>query len=416
MDNPKEKFFTLTDNLFTFSSYACDCVVDIENVKPGEIKETIKMQSIPSKPLRFAFTPSRGMVRLADTGAINSERVLTDILAVPEGNKKALFKFFTEYGFFFPISTSDYEAFDIDALFGFINRIKAVVHLMSAVSEAKKDYQRILGLVMYLQLSRPIELLVSCFGEQPFTTQIHEVLSTMEMPVATHAEFHQSESGIIGITNMDSPHYNSTVPDTIFTPSYELAFNDFRNISGGFDEAPIGTKQSQMFRSITRLYAKAPHLPSELRKVIDFYFHFQHQIGVVKHYSSDGTVEFFDSADTVKKRYKSHFDAPMKQALVDIAKSVIRDEIGYNIGGMRPRYDIETMSPAWEIQDLLTGIYVSIFFMRPGVELYRKCANHSCERAFLVNTTSAKRKYCSSSCRNAAAQRAHRFRKQEIHQ
>ncbi|MCL2766952.1 MAG: CGNR zinc finger domain-containing protein [Peptococcaceae bacterium] len=103
--------------------------------------------------------------------------------------------------------------------------------------------------------------------------------------------------------------------------------------------------------------------------------------------------------------------AYMKQALIDVAKTVIRDEVGYNIGGMRPHYDISTMSPVLEIQDLLTGIFVSIFFMRPGVELYRKCNNPSCDRLFLVNATSARRKYCSSSCRNANAQRAHRFRK-----
>jgi len=51
----------------------------------------------------------------------------------------------------------------------------------------------------------------------------------------------------------------------------------------------------------------------------------------------------------------------MKQALVAVVKTTIRDELGYNLYGIRPRYDVETMSPAWEIEDMITGIYISIY-------------------------------------------------------
>jgi hypothetical protein len=362
------------------------------------------MQALLDKPIRFAFAPSRGMVRLADTGAINSECILTDLLAIPSGNKNALFKFLSEYGFLFPLSNREYEAVDMDSLFGVVNRVKVVVKLMGAIGEPKKDYRKILGLTQYLLLSRPVEFSLSCFGIEPFKTCEHPLYSELSKS-ASLSQFSRSA------TDSDESY---SVADTIFRPSYSLSIDEYNNIIGGFEGASIGAGQSQGFKDITRLYCNAPNLPHELRRAIDLLFHYQRSIGVVKSYDSDGTVAHYDAVENIKKRYAENFNDVMKSALIDVAKNTIRDEIGYNLGGMRPQYNVEMMSPSWEIQDLLTGIYVSIFFMRPGIELYRQCSNPSCSRMFLVNTTSSKRKYCCSPCRNAAAQRAHRLRRQTV--
>lgn len=402
MDNPNERFFSFTDNLFTFESCSCDCVTDIENVRPGIVKETVKIQGLAESPVRFAFAPSKGMVRLAQTGAINSDRILTELLSIPEGDTKKLFTFFKEYGFFFPVSTDGYEAIELEPLHGLINRIKAVVRLISALGEARKDYMKILGLMLYLQLSLPIVLSFECFGGQPFSTCEHALFTEL----ARASSLPEPDPSSLPY---DAETY--IVPDTIFAPAFELNIDEYGNIVGGFDTTP-GAAQSQVYKDIARLYRNAPHLSPELRAAIDFLFHFQHSIGVIKGFTADGGVEFYDTGTNVRARYTASFSDRMKESLLAMAKIVVRDEIGYNLYGMRPRYDVETMSPAWEIQDLLTAIYVSIFFIRPGVQLYRKCANPSCDRSFLVSTTSKKQKYCGDSCRNATAQRAHRLRKQ----
>ena len=232
MDNPKEKFFTLTDNLFTFSSNACDCVTDVENIRPGEVKETVKIQSLPNNPVRLAFAPSRGMVLLASNGSIKSDHVLSDLLAIPETDKDKMFKFFTDFGFFFPVSANDYEAIDIDSLYGLVRRIKAVVNLMSAIGETRKDYLKILGLVTFLLFEEPVELSFSCFGNEPFKT-------------CEHALFHEVESisSMRGAVDSEYNHYDPdneqevyTVPDTIYPPTYRLSCYDLLNIVGGFDE------------------------------------------------------------------------------------------------------------------------------------------------------------------------------------
>lgn len=403
MDNPNEKFFSLTDNLFTFDSFSCECVIDIENVRPGEIKRTVKMQGLQDVPIRFAFAPDKGMVRLAKTGAINSDRILTELLSLPEGNTEKLFSFFKEYGFFFPIRTDGYEAIDIELLHGIVNRIKAVVRLMSELGEAKKNYRRILGLILYLQLSTPIDLPFQCFN-QSFKTCEHalftEIAKSSHLPPVNNAQPYDSDT--------------YSIADTIFNPTFDLDIEQYNNIIGGFETDVPGAVQSLLYKEITRLYCSAPNLHIELRRAVDLLFHYQHSIAVIKGYSANGDIEYFETGENIRSRYSEYFGEKMKQALIAVAKTTIRDEIGYNLYGMRPRYDVETMSPAWEVEDMLTGIYISIFFMRPGVELYRKCSNPNCGRSFLVNTTSSKRKYCTSSCRNASAQRAHRLRKKSI--
>lgn len=403
MDNLNERFFSLTGNLFTFESFGCDCVTDIENVRPGVVKETVKILGLANSPVRFAFAPSRGMVRLAQTGAINSDRILTELLAIPDGDTKKLFEFFRNYGFFFPVSTDGYEAIEVEPLHGLINRVKAVVRLISALGEARKDYKRILGLMLFLQLTQPVVLTFECFGGSPCPTCEHALFTEL----ARASAFPQPNQSTLAY---DAVSYS--VPDTIFSPVFELNIEEYGNIVGGFDAVTPGAAQSQLYKDIARLYLNAPHLSPELRRSVDFLFHFQHSVAIIKSFTPDGDIEFYDTEENVRERYAASFSETMKGSLLTMAKSVVRDEVGYNLEGMRPRYDVETMSPAWEIQDMLTGIYVSIFFMRPGVELYRKCQNPNCDRSFLVKTTSARRKYCEDSCRNAAAQRAHRLRKQ----
>jgi len=403
MNIPNEKFFSFTDNLFTFDSYACDCVTDIENVRPGVIKETVKIQGLADSPVRFAFAPNKGMVRLAKTGAINSERILTELLSIPDGDTKKLFTFFKEYGFFFPVSTDGYEAIEVEPLHDLINRVKATIRLISVLGEARKDYRRILGLTLYLQLTPPVLLMFECFGGQPFPTCEHALFTEL----AKASALPQTDPASLPY---DADNY--IIHDTIFRPAFELNVEEYSNIVGGFDTATPGAAQSQLYKDIARLYCNAPLLSPELRGMVDFLFHFQHLIAVVKAFTPTGDVKYYEADENVKAHYVANFDDRMKESLIEMAKITVRDEIRHNLYGMRPQYDVETMSPAWEIQDMLTGIYVSIFFMRPGVELYRKCTNPSCDRSFLVNTTSSKRKYCEHSCRNAAAQRAHRLRKQ----
>ena len=69
------------------------------------------------------------------------------------------------------------------------------------------------------------------------------------------------------------------------------------------------------------------------------------------------------------------------------------------------------MTPSWEIDDLLSALYFSIFYLNSELELYRQCANPRCSKWFLVRTTTTKKKYCSQECFNRVTQDKYRKNK-----
>lgn len=84
------------------------------------------------------------------------------------------------------------------------------------------------------------------------------------------------------------------------------------------------------------------------------------------------------------------------------------EAVAYALYGIHPTYDIETMSPNWEIPNLYTALYFALFYTRPEYEVYRKCANPNCNRLFKVKTTNSRKQYHNTACQNAAAQMRHR--------
>ena len=109
----------------------------------------------------------------------------------------------------------------------------------------------------------------------------------------------------------------------------------------------------------------------------------------------------------------AEFSDEMKNALLEIAKFVIGEEINANLDGIHPVYNIETMAPSWKVDSLLCAAYFSIFYLRPELELYRPCDNPRCGCYFLVKTTSTRIKYCSPECGNRVTQDRYRKRKRE---
>lgn len=404
MTNQNEKFLIMTDNLFTFDSYACHSVTDIINIRPGEIKETLKMQGLSNIPIRFAFAPDKGMVRLAQNGTINSENILTQLISLPENKTDKVFNFFKEYGFLFPLRTDDYEAIDINILFDIINRVKALVYLMSEVESAAKDYRKILKWVLFLQLTPPSEFSLQCF-QNDYITCIHPLYEVLR------------DASTIPEIDGTKEAYNSdtyAITDTIYEPFFLLDIEFYKDTISGFNSQTPGAKQSKLYKNITRLYRNANNQPYIIRLMIDFLFHYQNAVGIIKSISATHGIEYYDTDANIRKNYNSNFESKLKNALLEIAKITIGEELNYNLQGVYPRYDIENMSPSWQISDLLSGIYFSIFYMKPGVELYRKCANPNCSRWFLVKTTRANRKYCpGGTCANSVAQRNHRKRQKE---
>lgn len=395
-------FLALTENMFTLTSNACECMTDIEHLSKTEVRQTLKVRSRLDAPLRFVFAPEKGLVSLTSAGAVASERILTELISLPEGDVRALEEFFEKYGFLFPVSGEELEAVEMKAVWGVVNRVRAVVILMSELEAPRKDYMKILALTLYLLMETPAEIKVLLY-DAPYITCDHS-FSNVYANIAQISETDDIRDAFVSDTYR--------ISDTMFRPYYNLSISEYNDILSDTSARP-GAAESELYKTITYLYRNAVDVGNDCRLIIDFLFHFQSQIGIIESWTAQGKLTFYESDTTRTTNYAREFGDQMKQALVRIAKNVIKEELDYNLRGVLPIYDADAMAPSWFISDLLSALYFSVFYMHPGTELYRRCANTTCNRYFLVKTTSSRQKYCSASCSNAAAQRSHRKRLKE---
>jgi len=385
-----KKFFDgFMSSLFEYDSYACNFEKDIENVAPGQPpRTTLKLIAQQNQPIHFSYAPQKGLNLSGSAGGALVENILGKLLAIPDGDIYAYIAFFTDYGFLYPVSQTDYEAVDANVLMELVNRIKATVMLMNSIA-AKKNYTNILIGTTYLLYSEPIAIHLST-GE--YSTCVHEFTSL----VHRYSQFpNMSRNQEVFDTKKFS------VADTLFPPFYQVDIEYFNQLRGSTEAGNM-----RLFKNLFAMYTGLTDAREELRTVIDFFFHYQKEVGV---FSDIG----YRKIRYLNGKQPDNFTDEMKAALLKIANIVLSEEINYNIAGVHPRYSTLDLKPAWELDNLIQALYFSIFYMKPGVEIYKRCKNPTCKRDvyFLVNATATNKEYCCPKCANAAAQRRSRERK-----
>ena len=152
----------LSNNLFEFENYPCECQKETIFDAPGQAPHfKLKVCSLTDKePLRFSYSAQKGLNQSGNAGGVISENILGQLLSLPIGNIDATISFLEKYGFLFPISDEQYEAIDDVALLAIIERVKATVMLMSAIA-GKRDYKKMFICTTYLLYSDPVKLELS---------------------------------------------------------------------------------------------------------------------------------------------------------------------------------------------------------------------------------------------------------------
>ena len=391
MPQIKENFYE--NILFKFETCACDCVTDIEHIAPGEEPLTrYKLQAIPNQKILFGYAAKKGLVRIASNGTIEESNILGTLISLtnPSKTSKDLVTFLKENGFLFPVTANSYEEFDEQSLYSLINRLKMTVELMTAANEIHKDYKKIFSLTVSLLFSSDIQIKTDSMESE--YSSCHHAYANLVMNPPTNLSYERQQE------NFDKDTY--TVQDSIFG-SYELNIQEYNDISGGYSIIP--GFNDQVFKNITALYLN--HCGTDItRKITDFLFHYFHEVGM---------VSFSNGLSYYKEPNMENFNQAMKDALIEIARSIIGEEINANLDGIHPVYNSETMTPSWKVDSLLCAAYFSIFYLKPDLELYRPCDNPRCGKYFLVKTTSTKTRYCSSECCNRVTQDRYRKRKRE---
>lgn len=390
-------FQALSGNLMTFDVPACDLDKDVRNAlskKGAEV--SIKIRENINRKKRFAFSAGKGLIRLSESGGVEEENILGKIVSLPDSYTDTVLDFFKKNGFLFSLESTEFETINAEKVMSIINRIKAVVRLMSAIEEKNKDYDEIMVLISFLLFSEPAEIILNSMTNSRFLLSesgFSKALSLIQIIPPSSDTYSEEE--------FYSDYYK--ISDSIYG-NFELEIQYYKGVINGYSQRR-GT-DSELYKSIIYVYRNREVVPEEYRSFVDVLFHYQRINGIINFDKCDfSNLEFYEHANEGK------LDNKLKQAIIDIAKKIIGEEIDSKLAGVRARYNTKIMAPSWEVDSLYTGIYFSIFYIQPGTELYRKCANPTCNEWFYVSTTARRKKYCQSSCANAMAQREYRKRK-----
>ena len=443
-----KKFFSY-DNI-RFNSAAYDC--DISTIPQSRGQKKHAFYLFPNNDtLFFSFRDGKELINCGD-----GRTVLPDLLAIKDGDVDDVKAFIERHGFLLPLAPSAEDSVAAVLLFALINRLKATVSLMSAFAEGGKtfDYKKIMALTMYLLLTPQTSIeLVGC--KEPYQTCPHGMSHIWrntnfinEHGAAVTFEEYRTSKGLDGIIN---------VIDTVRPPVYEVNIRQYSRFHLSESNKSEYEKLSVVDKA-TALYIGAKNVPVHCRLAIDFLFHFCFNVGNIKEWNHKGELilgdipsschlneekekhvftkktaelhslhpilkflnEHEESPEELDKlkseirhppsiaKFDDGFDNQLAEALIVLAKHTLKTEIEYNLKGVVPSYDTDTLTPAWSIRSLLSGIYFSLFNVRAKEEQYRICAKPNCDRYFLTKIYSTKQKYCSNRCSNAAAQDAHR--------
>ncbi len=382
------------NNFFEYENTPCECRKETIFSAPGESPHyNLKVCSTGGEPLRFSYAAQKGLNLSGNAGGIISENILGQLLAIPNNDIDAALRFFEKYGFLFPVNNDAYENIDCTALLTIINRIKATVTLMGTIA-GKRDYTKMLICTTYLLYSDPVMLE---FNNGNYCTHIHSFTQLLRdyniMPdLSRNQEFFDNEC--------------ISIEDTVIKGINKLDIQELCGMGDGSGILGVTGSRDPFFKNLFAMYSNLPANDPNLRIIIDFYYNYQRNVGI------------FNSVEATRISYYStprrdNFGPELKEALLKVAHIVISEELNYHLKNISPIFNHETMAPSWKLNNLLEALYFSIFYMKPGIELYKECENPNCkhQKFFLINATVTNKKYCCQACANAAAQRRSRQRK-----
>lgn len=380
------------NTMFQHEGYGCLCAVDTVNTFPDEAPIlTLKVCPDPNKRLLFSYAPKDGLDVTGVAGGIYEKNILGKLLSLPKGDIDKHIEFIEKYGFLYPLPENEYTAIEATAFIEVVNRIKATIRLYSCIN--KKDYRGILVHVIFLLFSPVTEFKI---GENIFSTCIH-----------TFKRLLDSYNLFPDLSREPEVAANGTysVYDLFLGKKNTIRIGFYNAVRSGYDTELNGSKDPQ-FKNLMAMYVGCNNVDEETRLLIDFFYHFQTEVSVIKevHFGSITSYTTFSEAA---------LNDSFKNALLKIARIVVAEEINHNIRGIHPKYNGGRLIATWQVDTLIEALYFSIFYMRNG-EMYKECENPNCkrDRFFLVEATRTNKHYCCEQCRNAAG--AQRYRNRQL--
>ena len=388
-----EKIFGISlKTMFQHEGYGCLCAKDTVNTSPDEAPTvTLKVCTDISTQLLFSYAPKDGLNMTGVSGGIHEKNILGKLLALPKDDLDKHIEFIEKYGFLYPLPANEYTAVEASDLIDIINRIKSTIRLYSCIN--KKDYKGVLIHVVYLLFASVTELRI---GDDVFSTCSHHFKNLLDSYNLFPDLSREPEVAANGTYSVD---------DAFLGKKNAVDISFYNAVRSGADTNLQGSKDP-WFKNLMAMYIGCKDVDEETRFLIDFFYHFQTEVSVIKEVHYGG----FKSYTTFNE---DALDDSFKNALLKIARIVVAEEINHNIRGIHPKYNGGKLTATWQVDTLIEALYFSIFYMRNG-EMYKECENPNCkrDRFFLVEATRTNKHYCCEQCRNAAG--AQRYRNRQL--
>lgn len=395
------KALEMAGNMFNYENPCCDCKVTTNYTEDGVEVHSIQLKTTDNF-YKYAYAPIDGLVMIDNkTGSIiEKNKVIEDFLNIDLSNANKIKEFIDTYGFFMPLPVDGkYRIFDHVELGNLLYRYKILVHLMSAIEEDSIDYDRVLSLTTYLLFAYPRRVALN-ENDEGICSCIH-AFTDMWYKIDDLANL---DGNMIHSYN-DDPYDNYYPIQDSFTGKEEkLGMIDYHEDVDEVDT--YNSSSDRIFKAkITKMYRDGfvEDMNINARYVIDYFYNLL-KIGIkIDDINENGKIKKSEKLNGYAK-----FDEHFKSQLIHIAKITIKEEFDFELYGIHPTYNIENMSPSWEIPNFFTALYFALFYTRPDYEIYRKCANPNCNRLFKVKTTNSRKQYHDTACQNATAQMRHR--------
>lgn len=378
--------------MFQHKGYGCFCAKDTVNNSPDEAPTvTLKVCPDTSTQLLFSYAPKDGLNVTGIAGGPREKNILGKLLALPKRDIDKHIDFIEKYGFLYRLPENKYTAVEANDLIEIMNRIKSTIRLYSCIN--KKDYHRVLVHVIYLLFTPVTELRI---GEDVFSTCAHRFKKLLDSYNLFPDLSREPEVAANGTYSVD---------DVFLGKRNAIDISFYNAVRSGSETSLQGSKDP-WFKNLMAMYVGCKDVDEETRFLIDFFYHFQTEVSVIKEVYFGGFKPYTPfNEDALGDSFKN--------ALLKIARIVVAEEINYNIRGIHPKYNGVKLIATWQVNTLIEALYFSIFYMRNG-EMYKECENPNCKREkfFLVEATRTNKRYCGKHCRNAAG--AQRYRNRQL--
>ena len=398
---PMNKALEMAGNMFTYENPHCDCKVTTNYTDDGVEYHSLQLKAIEGFH-KYAYAPIDGLVMIdSKTGAvIEKNKVIEDFLNVDLRRADKTKEFIDVYGFIMPLPPDGkYRIFNHNELFHLMYRFKVLVKLMAALEEENIDFDYIFRLTAYLLFAAPRKVALNENNEglrscvHAFTHYWYNISSLPDLT-----------GNLVNCYTNDPYDDYYPIPDSFTKHEECLGMIDYHEAAEDID-FNSASSPSIFKAKITKLYRDAfdENMDVRARYVIDYLYHLIN-IGIkIEDVLEDGVLHTDEKLCDNDK-----FDDTFKSQLIYIARNTVKEELDFELYGIHPTYNVDTMSPNWEIPNFLTALYFALFYTRPDYEVYRKCANPNCGRLFKVKTTNSRKQYHDVACQNAAAQMRHR--------